>query len=310
MQTFRVGLVLGVAMVVGLGVAGLFPVALVAAAALLPLLTVLYMYDVDLYEDEPLHVIALTMAWGVMSGLAVGALTRIFSPSGVDLLATDENAYLARGLLVPALSVACMLGGPLLLLPYRRFNDVLDGATFGSASAVSFAGAFAVVLSTPLLRAGLRPVGAVGPWVLRLLELAVAVPILSAGAIGAAAAAFWLRYRAPSRDREALGRLGNPTLSTMAATVLVVLGATVQMLYSGLASLALLVILALIALSWLRRVIHLGLIQESAEIEIGPAMVCPNCGRETPVHTFCAECGVSMRALPKSRPSPQPQDLA
>ena len=55
------------------------------------------------------------------------------------------------------------------------------------------------------------------------------------------------------------------------------------------------------ALIWLRRIIHLGLLQESLEIEIGPDIACANCGKPTPSHSYCGECGVSLRALPKSR---------
>ncbi len=40
--------------------------------------------------------------------------------------------------------------------------------------------------------------------------------------------------------------------------------------------------------------------------ESAPEIQCPNCGAQTPAHTFCAECGVALRALPKSGAQPQP----
>ena len=46
--------------------------------------------------------------------------------------------------------------------------------------------------------------------------------------------------------------------------------------------------------------IHVGLLEEAAEREIGPAIRCANCGRSTPRHTFCAHCGVALAALPKA----------
>ena len=64
---------------------------------------------------------------------------------------------LVGGLLIPALGVAVMLAGPLVLLPYRRFNDTLDGATFGSASAATFAAAEVIVVGAGVLSGGLRP---------------------------------------------------------------------------------------------------------------------------------------------------------
>src|SRR5439155_7575482 len=136
--------------------------------------------------------------------------------------------------LLPLLATALMLVGPLILLPNRKFNDVLDGATFGGASAVTFAGALVITQSYSFLSsAGLHPVGTVGFWVIRLLEFAVGVPVLAAGAIGAAAGAFWLRYRAPVRDRAALGLLGRPQAAVAAAAILLLLGSLAQVYLSA-----------------------------------------------------------------------------
>lgn len=77
-----------------------------------------------------------------------------------------------------------------------------------------------------------------------------------------------------------------------------------QLLLSVLVSLIWLGLLAVIALLWLRAVIHLGLLEEASEREIGPDVVCANCGRATPSHTFCGWCGVSLRAAPKAPKAP------
>jgi hypothetical protein len=57
----------------------------------------------------------------------------------------------------------------------------------------------------------------------------------------------------------------------------------------------------LVVLVLLRRAIHVGLLEESLEIPIGPTFTCPNCGGETARHTFCGQCGISLQALPKAR---------
>jgi hypothetical protein len=63
----------------------------------------------------------------------------------------------------------------------------------------------------------------------------------------------------------------------------------------------------LIGLVWLRATIHLGLLEEANESDVGPPSRCPNCGRMTPGHTFCGWCGISLQALPRSAaPAPQP----
>ena len=85
--------------------------------------------------------------------------------------------------------------------------------SFGGACAVSFAGAELLTHSSTLLGSGLEPAGLVTPWVLRLLTLGFAVPVLAAAVVGGAAGALWLRYRAPRRDRERLKLLGHPGIA-------------------------------------------------------------------------------------------------
>jgi hypothetical protein len=57
--------------------------------------------------------------------------------------------------------------------------------------------------------------------------------------------------------------------------------------------------LAVIAILWLRRLIDVGLRQEAVEAATSEAQECQNCHRQTPPGSFCVECGVSLRALPK-----------
>jgi hypothetical protein len=199
--------------------------------------------------------------------------------------------------------VACILAGPLLLLGRKRFDDVLDGATFGATCAVSWAGAELLTRSTDFLSSGLRPIGLVTPWVLRVLCFGVAIPVVFAAAIGAAAGGLWLRFRAPRTDRPKHPLL-EPAVSIPLAVAAVVGAALVQLYLTEWAQLAALAGIALVALVWLRQVIHLGLLEEAKEIEIGAPVRCANCGHMTPNHTFCVNCGIALRALPKQlRPS-------
>jgi hypothetical protein len=132
-------------------------------------------------------------------------------------------------------------------------------------------------------------------------------------AIGAACAAIWLRYRAPVKDRVALGLLGSPPVAVVVAAALVIIGAVGETFLPAGAWLAWLVALDLIALVLLRRTIHVGLLEEAAEADIGPEVRCVNCGAGTASHTFCSNCGISLKALPKSRdpaaapPTPKPR---
>ncbi|HCP62780.1 MAG TPA: hypothetical protein DIU14_09990 [Actinobacteria bacterium] len=297
MASFRIALVGGLVVVVALAILRLFPLALVAAAVLVPLITVLYVIDVDVYEDEPLRVIAFTAAWGVVGGLLVGVLTRAIAPAG-----GTGSRTLVQAVVLPAISVAVMLGGPLVLLPYRKFNDVLDGATFGATAAVTFAGAVVLANAFSLFSAGFRPLGQIGSWVALVLTLGVARPVLFAGLIGSAAGALWLRYRAPARDRRALGLMGNPVVAVALALAGAIVAALIQIKLPVWVGLVLLAVLAAASMVWLRVVIHVGLREEASEEGLGEEMVCANCHRPTPAANFCTRCGMSMLALPKARP--------
>lgn len=302
MRDFRVALAAGGAVVAALAALRLFGVAIVVAAVLLPLITVLYFYDVDVYEGEPWWAIAWTFAWGALSGVGAGLLANAVAPRGPALIDRGSTSHVVTGgILLPALGVALMLLGPLVLLRHRRFNEVLDGATFGSACAATFAAAQAVVVGAGVLGAGIRPLGASLPWVLRLLTLGIATPVLSMAAIGAATASIWLRHRAPAGDRRALGRLGSPPVAVAAAAALVIAGAVGETFLPVGAWLGTVAALDLAALALLRRAIHLGLVEEAAELEIGQPAPCANCGVATPLHAFCGNCGIARRALPKAR---------
>jgi ribosomal protein L32 len=299
---FRIALTAGVVLVGGLAALELFPLALIAAAALVPLLTVVYLYDVDVYEDEPMRVLALTFAWGAGVGVVIGLVVRELAPSGSEqLLDASQSHDFLRAVLLPLLSLPLALAGPLVLLPYRRFNDVLDGATFGAAAGAAFAGAEVIAESYSLLETGLRPGADVSAWLLRLGALGLAWPVLWASVVGAAAGSLWLRYRAPTRERDALGLLGRPPAAILLAAALVVAGGLARVELGRLTALLTLLALAALALVWLRHVIHIGLLQESLEQAIGPEMTCANCGARTLQHTFCQNCGISLRALPKAR---------
>jgi ribosomal protein L32 len=297
---FQAALGLGGALVIVLGAFRLFPVALITAAAMMPLLAVLYFQDVDIYEGEPAWALAWTIGWGALTGVGVGLFTKAVAPTGAALIDRGSDAHvITGGILIPALGVIAMLIGPVVLLGHRSFNEALDGATFGAATAAAFSAAEAIVVGVDVLKGGVRPAGAAAPWVARLVAIAVATPVLSMSAIGAAAAALWLRYRAPVTDRRVLGALGSPPLALAAALLLVIAGAIGETFMAAGVWLVWLVVLDMIALVLLRRAVHVGLLEEADEREPGPEIRCANCGAQTASHTFCGNCGVALKALPK-----------
>ena len=304
LDVFRVAFAGGLIALLALVAVGAFPVALVGAAVLVPALVLIYVYSVDIYEDTPLPVLALTLAWGAAWGIAFGLATTAISGRAATLGARPSLEILTLGVVVPLLGLVAMVVGPLFLMRDRHYNDVLDGATFGVASAVAFVGAQVVAGSIDLFAGGLTPVGETLPWVGRILAIAVALPVVAAGAVGATVGAFWLRYRAPVRDRAALGAAGRPAVAVVLAAGLIVATALAAYLPGPIVNVAVQLGLAAVALVWLRRTLHVGLLEEAYEIEIGSQITCANCGRPTLRHTFCGNCGIALRALPKRAPMP------
>jgi hypothetical protein len=298
--SYRLALGFGTAAVVVLAILGLFPVALIAAALVLPVLVVLYMVDVNVYEDEPVWAMSLTIGWGAAAGVGFGLLALAAAPSAASLIVNGRSQYLVlQGLVLPFCGFFVLLLGPLILLRYQRFNQVLDGVTFGVSAAAAFSGAQAITYGAHLIGGGVRPGGAVLPWIWRLLSWALGMPILTMGAAAAACAALWLRYRAPARDARALGALGHPAVALPLAGLLVMGGAVGETFLPAGGWLAWLAAFDVVAISLLRQSIHVGLLEESPETSIGSNLVCPNCGNVTARHTFCGHCGISLRALPK-----------
>lgn len=79
-------------------------------------------------------------AFRVLFGVATAAISGAGARFGGNHLRED----LILGVVVPLAATAVMIVGPLLLMRDRKFNDVVDGATFGVASAVAFVGAHVI----------------------------------------------------------------------------------------------------------------------------------------------------------------------
>jgi len=301
MRAFRVSLALGVAVVVALALASWFTLAVAAGAVLVPMLTVLYLQTVEIYEGEPPLVLGVTAVWGLLVGVGIGLLTRSVTSTGpTALTATRTHDVLLQGILLPMALGGLAQLGPLVLLRHRKFNDVLDGVTFGATVGAAAVGAQTFTLIAPSLTQGLHVPGRVAPLTARAIDLALLQPVLGMATIALASGALWLRFHHPAVDRGALGPLGHPLTAIPIAAGLLILGAVGEPLRLSAGEwLASLVVLDAIALWCLRQVIHVGLLEEAAAIPIGPEFQCANCGEMTPRHSFCASCGVSLRALPK-----------
>jgi len=299
MRVFRLVWLLAVAAVLIVGAMGMYPVAVVLSAVTVPTLLVVYLYDVDVYERQPWLVLALTVCWGSAIGVLTAVTLRAVTGSALEPAGIGDATTLET-VTIPVLGFfLAVLGTVAILLPYRAFNDVLDGTTFGSVSASFASSSQVVVLALPLFSEGLRPAGDTGSWLLVLSELAIAVPLLWAALGATVAGSFWLRFRSAPAVRASIAHPGSPPAAIAVAVGMLACVALARLELSRGLSLAVMLCLLLLALFHLRRLIHAGLVNEALEQPIGPEMDCANCGCATPSHLFCGRCGMARRSLPK-----------
>jgi hypothetical protein len=295
---FRWALVAGGAAVALLAALHLFAPASVVAIFLLPVLYLLYLYEVEVYEDEPWLVIGATMIAGAALGYAFASFSGA-AVSELNLTGDKENAFVLAGVAIPIVAQALMLAGPLFLYVFRdRFREPLDGLTFGSASALGFTLASSLTAIWPLINGPLVGTGAPLDWSLRLLRTGILVALVNASTTGIVTAAVWLqRY-----DRRKAGR---PWTTSILATLIVAIGTQVALgmlsfVVSDLvAEVAIRLAATLALLLYVRLVIHQALLVEGAEHEIGPDTPCPECHRIVPTMAFCPACGAARAAASK-----------
>jgi RsiW-degrading membrane proteinase PrsW (M82 family) len=304
---FRWALVLGALFVLVLLALHLYAPAATVATCFLPALYLLYLYEVEVYENEPWLVIGATMVIGGVLGFTFanfeGQLTQ-----KLNLTGDSDNAFLLSAVATPLVGQVLMLAGPLLLFFLRRrFTEPLDGLSFGAASALGFTVTSALTALGPLLSGPLIGTDPQGDWALRLLRVGLLVSIVNASTTGMITASLWLHRH----DRERALRVAWPW-SVLTALV-VALGAQLAlgMLSFVVPDLLSVVVIwaaaAALLLLYMRLMIHHVLLEAGSEMLIGPDGPCPECRRVVPAMAFCPACGVSRLAAPKqSRHQPGP----
>ncbi|HET9780381.1 MAG TPA: PrsW family glutamic-type intramembrane protease [Candidatus Dormibacteraeota bacterium] len=297
---FRIGLIVGGAVVLFLAALHLFAPATAAAVLVLPVLYLIYLYEVEVYEEEPWTVLGATMVAGALLGF-VSAYA--FGGSLADRLMTGDRggAFLLAVIVIPIVDQALMLAGPMLLYRFRpQFREPLDGLIFGAASALGLTLSRTLTQLWPLLTQPLVGNGSEIDWAIRLTRAGLLVMLINACTTATIASAIWSRRF----DRR---RTGRPWYSRVPAALAVGFG--VQLLLALLAfvvqdqvlDFGILVVAALVLLLFVRLVIHDALLIEGAEHEIGPDSICPECHRIVPAMAFCPACGAARSAAPKVR---------
>jgi RNA polymerase subunit RPABC4/transcription elongation factor Spt4/RsiW-degrading membrane proteinase PrsW (M82 family) len=297
---FRWALLAGGVTVNLLAALHLFAPATIAAVLVLPVLYLLYVYEVEVYDSEPLLLIAATMVSGAVLGYAFTSVTGT-RVSGFVISGDNESNFLFAGVVIPIVAQALMLAGPFFLFLFRaRLREPLDGLTFGAASALGFTFATTLTATWPLITGPLIGSGSPVDWALRLLNAGILVMLINASTTSLVTAAIWLR-------RYDLRGAGSGWQASVLTTLMVAIGAQVilgilsvvvpdLLLQVGIRFVAIVALLM-----YVRLVIHQALLAEGAAHEIGPDAACPECHRIVPTMLFCPACGVARAAAKQTR---------
>ncbi|HVC80220.1 MAG TPA: PrsW family glutamic-type intramembrane protease [Chloroflexota bacterium] len=273
------------------------------ASLAVPVLYLVYLYEVEVYEDEPVLVIGATVVFGAL----LGTVWAYFSgPTLTDILLRNTvfgasfSRIIEGGVLLPLVAQVLMLAGAMVLFTRRRYDEALDGFTFGAAGALGFTAAETLVNLLPSLRDGLTSSASSTDSLLIILTRGLCVPLVNAGLTGLVAGALWLQ-RGPIRRlryHRLLVSLGTVLIGTIALRV--ALGVAAVVLADPLSSIAAFGGATILVLVWVRVAIHHMLLTEAVEVPIGPDFPCSHCHALVPRMAFCPNCGIATRATPKT----------
>jgi protease prsW family protein len=315
-DSYRWALLVTGGLVLALTLTGILPGAILAAAFLVPLTYLVYLYDVNLWEDQPISVIVglflLTGALATLISLVFfqwvfdGQL-RLLAVAGRDARGGGYpiGALLIFSVLLPVVAEFAKNIGPLALASRPQFDDMIDGLTFGVAAGTAYAAFETVVAFAPLFTLEqIRTTDNLGTWVLIILNLMVVKSLIYGTATGIATAAysglgegydgFTPRYIASFLFAVAMNVLYWVGLRLFDLTSF---GAGLGLLW-GLAILAVLVIRV-------RLMLHTALLEAAVEDAARGAGgrreaaggTCSECEMPLlPASLFCIVCGTSVRA--------------
>jgi hypothetical protein len=318
-QTYRIALTVALAVALIAAIFGAMPIAVLVAAFAIPIVYIVYIYDVNLWEDEPLPVIAL--AFALTGALTIGftvlwtflrGTVPFSSPTFDGSLggAPSVGTFLIVALLVPVVGEAIRQVGPVILASRPEFDDLMDGLTFGVVSGVAYACFDTLVRHWDLLTGGLQQPNP-GLWVSLIFLEGFVKPLIMGTATGIACAEFSGLGRGYDGFTPRYFRgVAEAVLANIAYQA-----GTYLFSYVGSATLAVilsiawgLLILAVLILR-VRNILHVGLMEAALERSArdagrdngGELDFCAHCEMPLAPHAaFCNACGTAVRARPKA----------
>lgn len=278
-------------------------IAVMLAAAIIPLAAVISLDRMDVFDREPALILLGIGTVGAIAGAFVALLNgflldEFWEENAIDRASVVGLAgelsgrpdgppfaiYALAGIVVPALAVAAMLAAPVAARRWPAFrNEAMDGVTLGAAAGGGFALGTALVHLWPLI-SGDAVAGSVADWTVTVLSIVLLRPIIMMTIAALVGLAIW-QFDLSRNTRDLIvalaAGLGGAILYALFGLLAEQSGATIQLIWS----------LAIAAtLLTAGRVSLRGAIDFDRRLLAGNRVVCPNCRRVTPAGKFCAFC--------------------
>jgi hypothetical protein len=317
-QTYRIALTIALTVALVAAIFGLLPIAVLVAAFAIPIVYIVYLYDVNLWEDEPLPVTAL--AFALTGVLAIGFTILWTNLRGDDLSggrfggagATPMiGTVLLVVLVVPVVGEVIKQIGPLVLASRPEFDDLMDGLTFGVISGVAYATFDTIVKHWALLTGGAVDLSDPGLWASLIFLEGFVKPLIFGTATGIACAEFSGLGRGYDGFTPRYFRgLGEAILANVAYQAgSYFFGFLPNATLSVIVTLVWGVLILGVLILRVRNVLHTGLMEAALERsareggvgEDGELQFCAQCEMPLVQHAaFCNACGTAVRVQPKS----------
>jgi hypothetical protein len=298
---FRIAFAVFLALLLIFALAGTSAPLIAVSALGVPLLFLVYIWEVDPYEGSFLRPTFLCL----LMGAGLGAGWAIVGGSYVDqaLVPSLNSSLTSHSAIVAAIAVP-VIGQLLACVPMvvaraiqRGPIESLDGFVAGATGALGFTLAATIDLMSPWLSNGQLTHGSFLANTTQVVLRGVTLPLVTALATGFIGMAFWTKSGARATSARGVW-LTSPGLAlTLALLVQVGLGFTDIAALSD-AVLVGIHVAALGVLTLAMRVgMHYVLLHEALDVRVGGPRVCANCSHLVPAMAFCPQCGVAERAV-------------
>jgi hypothetical protein len=202
-DNYRWAMLLAGALILGATALGLLPIAIAAAAFLVPLSYLVYIDDVNLWEEAPTAVVVgLFVATGALAVLvSMFFFEWVFDAQWASFAGGTRarggigsmsfSALLIFAVLLPVVAEVAKNVFAVLLATRPQFDDMIDGLTFGVAAGTAYAAFETCVVFAPVFTAQeFRTTEGISTWLLVVVNVMVVKSLIYGTATGIAVASF------------------------------------------------------------------------------------------------------------------------